>query len=112
MQDPAYEGTVTFYSQEEANASLPADYTFVPGDQGSHSWQVSQSTGVILRTATQTGWKVKVTDTEETSITGEKTGIIVNVGTISQFEVIVDTITGGPITAGDSRSVTVKAKDP
>jgi len=109
VQDPAYGGTVTFYSEPEANASLPADYPFVTGDQGSHSWLVSQSTGVILRTATQTGWKVKVTDTVNTSITGEKTGIIVNVGTPSTFEVKVDTTP--VITAGDGRSVYVRVTD-
>ncbi|MCK4802751.1 hypothetical protein KAS33_03685, partial [bacterium] len=106
-----YTGTVYFYS-DDSNASLPANYTFTTGggaDNGRHTWGVATSTYVVLKTATQTGWKITITDTVESSITGEKTGIIVNVGTPDTFEVKVDTTP--VITAGEGRSVYVRVTD-
>ncbi|GAI24073.1 unnamed protein product, partial [marine sediment metagenome] len=106
-----YTGTVYFYS-DDSNASLPANYTFTTGggaDNGQHTWGVATSTYVVLKTATQTGWKITITDTEQSSITGEKTGIIVNVGTPDTFEVKVDTTP--VITAGDGKSVYVRVTD-
>ncbi|MQY66579.1 MAG: hypothetical protein GH147_08960, partial [Clostridia bacterium] len=106
-----YTGTVYFYS-DDSKATLPANYTFTTGggaDNGEHTWGVETSTYVVLKTATQTGWKITITDTLVSSITGEKTSIIVNVGPPYTYEVKVDTTP--VITAGEGRSVYVRVTD-
>jgi outer membrane protein assembly factor BamB len=66
-----YTGTIHFTSSDAA-AVLPANYIFVPGDNGTHAF----SLGVKLQTA-GTQW-VRATDTVTATITGVKTGIIVS----------------------------------
>ncbi|HEY1861068.1 MAG TPA: DUF4214 domain-containing protein [Gemmataceae bacterium] len=66
---PAYLGTVTFTSSD-LQASLPANYTFVSGDAGAHSFSATLKTiGAQSITAT---------DTSNSSITGSQSGITVN----------------------------------
>jgi hypothetical protein len=66
---PAYLGTVSFMSSD-AQASLPANYTFISGDAGAHSFSAT------LKTAgTQS---LTATDTVTSSITGSQSGITVN----------------------------------
>jgi hypothetical protein len=55
--DPTYTGTVHFTSADPYGATLPADYTFQPGDQG----QVTFAGGAALYTAGT--WDVTATDT-------------------------------------------------
>ena len=63
--DTGYVGTVHFTSSDP-QATLPADYTFVVGDAGVHTF-----TGVVLRTlGNQT---ITVTDTVDNTITGMAT---------------------------------------
>jgi hypothetical protein len=63
-----YRGTVHFTSSDPA-AVLPADYAFVSGDAGAHTFSVT------LKTAgTQS---ITATDTVPPSITGSQTGIVV-----------------------------------
>src|SRR5207237_5231817 len=64
-----YTGTVHF-SSSDPHAVLPADYTFVSSDQGSHAFSVT------LKTAgTQS---LTATDTAVASLSGTQTGILVN----------------------------------
>jgi hypothetical protein len=94
-----YAGTVHFVSSD-GGATLPADYTFVGGDNGSHTF----TNGVTLVTAgTQT---VDVNDTVATSATGSAS-VDVSAGAIDHFDVSAP----GTTTAGDPFSVTVTAKD-
>ena len=66
-----YTGTVHFTSSD-AQAGLPANYTFTGGDAGTHVFSVT------LKTAgTQS---ITATDTVTGSITGTQSGITVNVG--------------------------------
>src|SRR5207249_4552480 len=66
-----YTGTVQFSSSDGA-AILPANYTFVGGDAGSHTFSAT------LKTAgTQS---ITATDTVTASITGTQSGITVNAG--------------------------------
>ena len=97
----AYTGTVHFSSTDTAaGVSLPADYTFVPGDNGVHVF----TAGVTLLSAgSQT---VTVTDTSNGTITGN-TAVIVNPATASQLIVIESS----PVTAGSAFNVTVTAKN-
>ena len=65
-----YTGTVHFTSSD-AQAVLPADYTFMAGDAGVHTFIASRS----RRPGTQT---ITATDTVTGSITGTQSGITVN----------------------------------
>jgi hypothetical protein len=56
-----YLGTVTF-SCDDAAATLPADYPFQPGDQGTQTFQVTLGTPGMT-------WTVTVTDTSNPSLT-------------------------------------------
>jgi len=94
-----YTGTVHFTSSD-GQAGLPADYTFVAGDNGVHVFN-----NVILGTpGSQT---VTATDAAA-SLTGTSAGITVNPGAATHFNV-----TGAPanIIAGNAFSITVTAKD-
>ena len=74
----AYRGTVHFTSTEPAGAVLPADYTFVAGDNGAHSF----ANGVTLKTTpSQT---VAVADTAEPTKTGT-TSVSVTAGAATQL---------------------------
>ena len=94
-----YTGTVQFTSSDGA-AVLPANYTFVAGDAGTHTFSAT------LKTAgTQS---ITATDTVTGSITGTQSGITVNVGPATSFTVSGFT---SPTTAGVAHNVTVTAKD-
>ncbi len=73
---PTYAGTVHFTSSDPL-ATLPANYTFVPGDNGVHTF-----TGVQLGTAGHQ--TITVTDTVTSSITGTA-GINKDVSTTTAF---------------------------
>src|ERR1035437_8216846 len=72
-----YTGTVHFTSSDGA-ASLPANYTFVAGDAGVHSF----TGGVTLKTAGSR--RVAGTDTVTGTITGSQT-VTVNPGTATKL---------------------------
>lgn len=67
-QAGSYLGTIHFTSTD-AQATMPANYAFVAGDAGSHTF----TTGVVLKTSgTQS---VTATDTVTSTVTGGQTGI-------------------------------------
>jgi predicted outer membrane repeat protein len=94
-----YTGTVHFVSSDPG-AALPQDYTFVPNDDGIHTFSATlQTPGVQSLTAT---------DTLNLSLTGTQSGITVNAVTASGF------VVGGfpsPTTQGVAASFTVTAVD-
>ncbi len=95
-----YTGTVHFASTDP-HAVLPADYTFVSGDNGVHIFA-----GIVFKTAGSQS--IAATDTVTGTITGSQSGITVNAAAGSSLSV------GGlpsPVTAGAVESVTVTAKD-
>ncbi len=96
---PAYTGAVHFTSTD-AQAALPADYTFVAADRGVHTFSVTLKT-----TATQT---ITVTDKATGSITGMQSGIVVNPAAAASL-----LLAGlpSPVTAGVAGNVTVTLKD-
>ena len=94
-----YNGTVHFTSSD-AQAVLPADYSFVAADNGVHTFTVT------LRTAgSQT---VTVTDTLIASTTGAQSGISVTPAAANSFNVAGFP---NPTTAGSPGGVTVTARD-
>ncbi|HOY63112.1 MAG TPA: FlgD immunoglobulin-like domain containing protein, partial [bacterium] len=100
-----YTGEIEFTSPEDALATLPANYTFVGGDNGA---KIFAGAEFILRTTPSA--TIVVTDTA-TSINEDTGGIIVvNPGTLGAIE-----ITGAPATikAGEAFSgdITVTAYD-
>lgn len=98
---PGYVGTIHFTSSDGA-AVLPANYTFVPGDNGTHTF----TSAVTLKTAgTQS---ITATDTVTGIITGSQTGITLNPAAAATL-----TMSGfpGSQAAGAAASVTVTAKD-
>ena len=95
-----YTGTVHFTSTAVA-AGLPANYTFVSGDNGTHSFS-----GVTLDTAgTQS---ITATDTVTPSITGTQSSITVTPGAAT---VLILAGYPSPQAPGVAESVTVTAKD-
>ncbi|MBK7293899.1 MAG: hypothetical protein IPI84_09020, partial [Holophagaceae bacterium] len=96
---PGYTGTVHFTSTDGA-AVLPADYSFVAGDGGTHNFNVSFNT-----VGTQT---LTATDTGTASINGSQANILVNAGAATHF-----TLTGypSPASPGVSNTFTVTALD-
>ncbi len=100
-----YTGTVHFTStdgQATAGAGLPANYTFVAGDNGAHTF----TNGATLKTAgTQS---ITATDTVTGTITGTQSAITVNPAGAATLTVAGFT---SPTTAGAAHSVTVTAKD-
>ena len=97
-----YEGTVEFASSDPGSPLLPSNYTFVAGDNGSHTF----TNGVTLKTAgSQT---VTVNDTVETSRTGTAT-INVDPAAADHFRVTAP----ATVTAGTAfNTVTLTAQDP
>jgi pyruvoyl-dependent arginine decarboxylase (PvlArgDC) len=96
-----YTGTVTFTSSDVgASTMLPANYPFVPGDNGTHSFSATLTTA-----GTQS---LTAKDTVTSTITGSQTGIVVNPAAAKTL-----TVAGfpSPRTAGVAGSVTVTAKD-
>src|SRR6266851_10042135 len=65
---PGYLGTVHFTS-DNPNKALPADYTFVGGDNGAHTFA-----GVVLKKASPPSYSIAATDTVTASITGTQAG--------------------------------------
>ena len=94
-----YTGTVHFTSSDGA-ASLPANYTFVAGDAGVHSF----SSGVTLKTAGSRS--VTGTDTVTGTITGSQT-VTVNPGNATAL--VLSGLSAQ--TAGTAQSLTVTAQD-
>jgi hypothetical protein len=93
-----YPGTVHFTSSDP-QASLPADYTFLPGDAGSHTF-----TATLFTAGTQS-----LTATDTTSgVTGSQTNIMVTAGALDHL--IVSGFPS-PTTAGTAGTVTVTAAD-
>jgi hypothetical protein len=81
-----YTGTVHFTSTD-ANATLPANYTFLAGDNGVKVF----TGGVTLKTkGTQ---NVTATDTTTATITGSQTGIVVNAGAAAKINLTVQPAT-------------------
>jgi hypothetical protein len=78
-----YTGTVKFASTD-GQAVLPANYTFVAGDNGTHTFSAT------LKTAgTQS---ITATDTVTASITGTQSGILVNAAIVRRGQTIVATL--------------------
>ncbi len=97
----SYTGTVSF-SSTDGSAVLPGNYTFVAGDNGSHTF----ASGVTLKTAgSQT---VTATDTVTGSINGTSSAITVNPAAAATLQV---SPAGATQTAGTAFNVTVTAKD-
>jgi hypothetical protein len=95
-----YRGTVHFTTSDSGSGTvLPANYTFVAGDAGSHTF----TSGVTLVTAG--GQTVTATDTS-TSITGSST-ITVSAAATTHFSVSAP----GSVTAGTPFSITLTALD-
>jgi len=70
-----YTGTVHFTSTD-SGGTLPADYTFQPGDNGSHSFQLTLATPgpqTVTATDTQTG---SVTGTANVQVAGPATHLV------------------------------------
>ena len=96
----SYSGTITFTSTD-LQATLPADYTFLPGDAGVKTL----SGAVTLRTAGEQS--VTATDTIIPSITGTQTAITVVAGAPTSFN--VTTSSSGTETAGVSMEILLQA---
>src|SRR5205807_1831331 len=92
-------GTVHFTTTDGA-AVLPADYSFVAGDNGAHSFSAT------LKTVGSQS--ITATDTATNSINGSQSGITVNAAAASKL-----VVSGFPAstTAGVSHSFTVTALD-
>jgi hypothetical protein len=95
-----YTGTAHFTSSDN-QAALPQDYTFVAGDNGTHSFSAT------LKTAGNQA--ITATDKANSSITGAQSGIIVNAAAASALLVAGFP---SPATAGTGNTFTVTAVDP
>jgi hypothetical protein len=97
-----YRGTVHFTKSDSgAGSSLPADYPFVAGDSGVHTF----TNGVTLVTAgNQT---ITATDTLTSSITGTSNTITISPAAATHLSVSASALA----TAGTAFSVTVTALD-
>jgi sugar lactone lactonase YvrE len=93
-----YTGTVHFTSSD-AQAVLPADYSFTTADAGAHTFSASLCTAG--------NQSLTATDTATSTLTASETGISVVAGALSKF------IVGGypATTAGTSHSFAVTATD-
>jgi len=96
-----YRGTVHFTSTDP-QAVLPANYTFVAGDNGVHTFQASTT----LKTAGKQS--ITATDTATSSLTGSLTNI-----TVSPSTAVVLVVSGFPtsVAAGAAQTFTVTAMD-
>jgi hypothetical protein len=93
-----YTGTVHFTSSD-AQASLPANYTFTTADAGVHTFSATLKTaGTHSLTAT---------DTTTSGLTGTDAGITVNAAAASQFVISAPS----SVTAGVPFSLTITVKD-
>ena len=97
-----YTGTVHFTSTDAYPAVLPADYTFVGGDSGVHTF----TNAITMKTA---GSKTfTVTDTGNGAVTVTSAAITVSPATVNNLTM---TSTPTTATAGTAFSSTVTAKD-
>jgi len=96
-----YRGIVHFTSSD-GQAVLPANYTFVAGDNGVHTFT---NLTTLKTSGNQT---VTATDTVTGTITGTSTAVNVSPAAASQFTVTAP----ATATAGTAFSITVTAKDP
>jgi hypothetical protein len=98
--DTSYVGTIHFTSTD-AQASLPASYTFTPADAGSHTFSVTLKTA-----ATQS---VTATDIVSSAVKGTASGLVVSPAAASRLA-----LNGLPAnaTVGGSQSFSVSAQDP
>src|SRR2546430_8636930 len=72
------------WSSDVCSSDLPANYTFVAGDNGAHTF----TNGVTLKAAgTQS---ITATDTVTGTILGTESGITVNAGTFTKLQLLVD----------------------
>jgi hypothetical protein len=93
-----YAGTVRFTSTD-AQATLPADYTFTPADAGTHSFSATLKTaGTHSLTAT---------DTAAGSITGSQSGITVTAAAAAYFTISAP----ASVSTGTPFAVTITARD-
>ncbi len=94
-----YTGTVHF-SSSDAQAGLPADYTFIGGDAGVHTFTAT------LKTAGSQS--LTATDTQTGTITGTQTGIRISPAAASSLGL---TGLSGTTTAGTGQSITITLRD-
>jgi Ca2+-binding RTX toxin-like protein len=96
---PGYTGTVHFTSSDP-QAALPADYTFIAADNGTHTF-----TATLKTAGTQS---ITVTDTGPTAFIGTQGGIAVSPADAATFQV------GGfpsPVSVGDQCNFSITAYD-
>ena len=98
-----FTGTVAFTSTDGA-ATLPANYTFVSGDNGVHTF----TSGVTLRTVAGGTKSITATAVGTPATTGTQSGI-----TVTPAPAATLTVSGFPAskTAGAADNVTITAKD-
>ncbi|HMC68560.1 MAG TPA: hypothetical protein VKJ07_05345, partial [Mycobacteriales bacterium] len=94
---PTYAGTVSFTTDGDGKAALPASYAFTPGDGGRHTFSFALGT-----TGT---WKLGVSDGH---FSATSAGTLVSPGAVDRF-----VIAGLPLSAhaGDALSALITAKD-
>jgi hypothetical protein len=88
--DTAYAGTVHFTS-DDSTAVLPPDYTFVPGDAGTHTFSATMnSAGPSIGTANHT---IKATDVANSAVYGiNGTTVRWNDNVVRTFSLVVPTV--------------------
>jgi autotransporter-associated beta strand protein len=96
----SYSGTVHFTTSSSL-AGLPSDYTFVPGDNGAHTF-----TGVTLNSTGS--HSITATDTAKSFVTGSQSGITVTGGSATGF---VLSGFSSPRRINGASSITVTAVD-
>ncbi len=96
-----YTGQVGFTSTDTA-ATLPANYTFTPGDQGTHVF----TNGVTLQTSGPQ--RITVTDLAAPTVSGE---VEVEVSTGAAASLELSALPAGGVAAGAAQSLTVTARD-
>ena len=104
-----YTGTIHFTSSD-AQAVLPTNYTFVSGDNGTHTFSATLKT-----TGSQS---ITATDTVTNTITGTQSGITVSPAAASQIRVETaangsgNVVSAQNVTAGNSVTVYAITRDP
>ncbi len=93
-----YTGTIHFTSSD-SKAVLPANYTFLLGDGGTHVF-----TATLKTAGTQS---ITAADSVATTVKGSKTGIVVSPAATSKFKITAP----GAVTAGGPFTFTVTGQD-
>ena len=104
---PTYTGTVHFTSSDPlamAGSGLPADYTFVTGDDGTKTFS-----GLVLETAGTES--ITVTDTVVGSVSGKETGISVSPGAAASISEVSGTGQVATVGTAFTTSLEVVVKD-